>query len=79
MYNNNVMYILEFIAKKIKEKKEKSQNQGVLPIEQTDYEEKCEHTFFPIDSTGETLACSKCGFVIKNKPLKVKPKNPFVN
>ena len=26
---------------------------------------KCEHIFSPVDSTGETLACSKCGLIIK--------------
>ena len=26
----------------------------------------CEHVFMPIDSTKTILACSKCGFVIKN-------------
>lgn len=32
--------------------------------------ENCEHVFLPIDSTGETLACSKCGLVVKRKDLK---------
>ena len=27
----------------------------------------CEHNFMPIDSTGQVLACTKCGFVIKHK------------
>ena len=27
----------------------------------------CEHHFMPIDSTGLTLACTKCGFVVKKK------------
>ena len=27
----------------------------------------CEHNFMPIDSTGNVLACTKCGFVIKHK------------
>jgi hypothetical protein len=27
----------------------------------------CNHNFMPIDSTGEILACTKCGFVIKKK------------
>ena len=42
-----------------------------------DYEETCEHTFFPIDSTLEVLACSKCGFVVKSEDVVVKDKNPF--
>ena len=27
-------------------------------------EEKCEHVFRPVDSTGMVLACIKCGFVV---------------
>lgn len=27
--------------------------------------EACEHNFMPIDSTGNILSCTKCGFVIK--------------
>ena len=32
--------------------------------------ENCKHLFMPIDSTGEILACSKCGQVIKRSELK---------
>ncbi len=32
----------------------------------------CKHNFMPIDSTGETLACSKCGFVKSKKSLDKK-------
>ena len=32
--------------------------------------ENCEHIFMPIDSTGEILACSKCGQLIKRSELK---------
>ncbi len=71
------MYIIELIAKILKEKKESS-SYNAPQIDQTDYENVCEHTFFPIDSTGETLACSKCGLIIKNSEQSRKPKNPFV-
>ena len=27
----------------------------------------CEHNFMPVDSTGNVLACTKCGFVIHNR------------
>lgn len=27
----------------------------------------CNHNFMPVDSTGQVLACTKCGFVIKHK------------
>ena len=68
------MYIIELIVKLIKnEKKSKPDN---MPPE-IDYEKTCEHVFLPVDSTGKTLACSKCGLVVQNDPSKVKPKNPF--
>lgn len=25
----------------------------------------CRHNFMPVDSTGNVLACTKCGFVVK--------------
>ena len=39
--------------------------------------EACEHIFMPVDSTGETLACSKCGLVVQKKDLRYK--NFFMN
>ena len=30
----------------------------------------CKHNFMPIDSTGEILACSKCGYVINKNKVK---------
>lgn len=27
----------------------------------------CIHNFMPVDSTGQVLACTKCGFVIKKR------------
>lgn len=30
----------------------------------------CNHNFMPVDSTGEVLACTKCGFVVKKKDNK---------
>lgn len=77
LYNTVCMYIFELIAKKFCKNKE-----HIVPSEkfesQQDYLEKCEHTFFPIDSTGETLACSKCGMLVKNSEQRVKPNNPFI-
>lgn len=67
------MYIFELAAKLLKEKKHKK---NINPPE-IDYEEKCSHVFLPVDSTGETLACSKCGLIVKNDSSKYKPKNPF--
>lgn len=72
------MYIIELIAKfstKIKNrdfnflKKEKPQEK----VE----EQKCEHIFVPIDSTKTVLACTKCGFMVKVDPSKIKKQNPF--
>jgi hypothetical protein len=71
------MYIFELITKIIKNKK--NQNNICVNFEQNDadYTEKCEHTFFPIDSTGEILSCSKCGYIINKTSLKIKNNNPF--
>ena len=44
------------------------------PLQQSindDEVEHCEHEFLPVDSTGETLACIKCGFIVKLKDNKV--------
>lgn len=38
----------------------------------------CKHNFMPIDSTGEILACSKCGYIVTRKRLD-KNKNFFKN
>jgi len=64
------MYIIEFILDKfLKNKEEKESYNPLNPAE--DYEdERCEHIFMPIDSTGEILACRNCGLVVKKKDLK---------
>ena len=69
------MYIFELIAKLVKKNKQVGNNPNTNIV---DYEESCEHTFFPIDSTAEILACSKCGFIVKSKDIVVKEKNPFL-
>ena len=35
----------------------------------------CEHNFMPIDSTGQILACSKCGYLVNKSRLKKKQNN----
>lgn len=42
-----------------------------IPLEEdSDFEsDNCEHVFMPIDSTGEILACSKCGLIKKKSEL----------
>lgn len=61
------MYIFEVFVKWLN----KRQTKEVIP-EKPSYEEEdealtCEHNFMPVDSTGMVLACTKCGFVVKNK------------
>lgn len=65
------MYLLELITKYIMGKKYKRES-SFDPFAQDDIEnsKECEHVFFPIDSTGEILACSKCGLVVKKDDLK---------
>lgn len=82
------MYIVELFIKWLnKNKRGTSANpdniyeEGVLLnsdgekiLAEEDEAENCSHNFMPIDSTGEVLACSKCGFVIKKRN-----KNPFTD
>jgi len=56
------MYILELIAKAIKNKYKKK---DFSEKEENEYE-TCDHIYFAIDSTSDYLACNKCGNVIKN-------------
>lgn len=62
------MFIIEYIIKKFSKKKvEPSYNP--TSSEERDYEE-CEHVYMPVDSTGETLSCTKCGTLRKKSELK---------
>lgn len=65
------MFIIEFIAKQFFKKKEAPIYDPLQDAEIEDYE-SCEHTFMPIDSTGETLSCTKCGMLAKSCELKDK-------
>lgn len=65
------MYIFELIIKKLTQKKEKPTYNPLAENKSKDYE-ACEHTFMPIDSTGEMLSCTKCGFLAKQSELKNK-------
>lgn len=40
-------------------------NTKKLDTEEVDEALTCKHNFMPVDSTGNVLACTKCGFVIK--------------
>lgn len=65
------MYFIEFIIKKLTQRKEKPEYNPLEKDETQNYE-ACEHTFMPVDSTGETLSCTKCGFLAKRSELKNK-------
>ena len=59
------MYILEVFVKWLN-KRQTKEIKPVKPTYQTvDEALSCDHNFMPIDSTGLTLACTKCGFVVK--------------
>ncbi|MBP3923644.1 hypothetical protein J6E39_00200 [bacterium] len=68
------MYIFELIFKYINKKKSFSKDFDPLNSQEKndDESEFCEHIFMPIDSTGDILACSKCGLVVNKKDLKKK-------
>lgn len=61
------MYLIELIVKKFF-----SKHSGYIKPQSPEEieEERCDHIFMPIDSTGEILACQKCGAVIKKQNLK---------
>lgn len=74
------MYLIELLVKYIKKDRvveildEHDKNTALNPLENISDEEDessaCEHIFMPVDSSGEILACSKCGLVIKKKDLQ---------
>lgn len=78
------MFFIEAIVKYLKKDKfteileEHDRQESINPLEEIPLEEdltedeslNCEHIFMPIDSTGEILACSKCGQLIKKSDLK---------
>lgn len=70
------MYFIEYIIKKLTQKKEKTIYSLISDNEIKDYE-NCEHIFMPVDSTGETLSCTKCGMLVKRSELK--NKNFFIS
>ena len=61
------MYIFECLWKWLFPQKLKSEY-DYDPLKQPIVEEEeCSHEFMPVDSTGETLACIKCGFIVQRK------------
>lgn len=65
------MYIIEKLIK-LYIKFTKKEEIPILPEQEEELEDilTCKHNFMPIDSTGNILACSKCGYVIKKSRLK---------
>jgi len=64
------MYFIELLVKKFL-KKEKLQGYNPM-LAPEDEDVACEHIFMPVDSTGEILACTKCGLVVNKKDMKKK-------
>lgn len=69
------MYIIEKLIK-VYLKLTKQEKNIVLPSNEDVSEIEdvitCNHNFMPIDSTGEILACSLCGYLIRKDRLKRK-------
>ncbi len=61
------MYILEIFIKWLNKRQSKEINPTKPVYSDADEALNCEHNFMPVDSTGEVLACTKCGFVVKQK------------
>lgn len=61
------MYLIELIIKKFF-----SKHSGFIKqkTEEQLEEERCNHVFMPVDSTGEILACRNCGAVVHKSALK---------
>ena len=58
------MYFIEKFLRIFFKKKKYTNNYTPQNIDE------CEHVFLPIDSSGEYLACSKCGKVISKSEIK---------
>lgn len=64
------MYIIEIFAKWLNRKQSKEIIPEKPSFKDVDEALTCEHNFMPIDSTGMVLACTKCGFVVKNRKFR---------
>ena len=71
-----IKYLKKDRFKEVLEEHDRKQSENLLdyiPLEddiETQEDLNCEHLFMPIDSTGEILACAKCGEVIRKEQLK---------
>ena len=61
------MYIFEVFVKWLNKRQTKEIKPEKPSFEEIDEALLCEHKFMPLDSSGLTLACIKCGFVVKKK------------
>lgn len=61
------MYIIEVFIKWLNKRQTKERAMQKPSFKEIDEASNCTHNFMPVDSTGLTLACTKCGFVIQNK------------
>ena len=61
------MYILEVFVKWLNKRETKEVIPQKPKYEDEDEALTCEHNFMPVDSTGTVLACTKCGFVVRDK------------
>ena len=65
--NQQIMYIIEVFIKWLNKRQTKERVMKKPSFKEVDEALTCEHNFMPVDSTGLTLACTKCGFVIKSQ------------
>lgn len=61
------MYIFEVFIKWLNKGQSKEMTYKKPDFRDVDEALTCEHKFMPVDSTGEVLACIKCGFVVKKR------------
>lgn len=61
------MYILEVFIKWLNKRETKELKYEKPNYQDVDEALNCAHNFMPIDSTGDVLACTKCGFVVKKR------------
>ena len=59
------MYIIEVFIKWLNKRQTKLPKYEKPVNNDIDEALTCDHKFMPVDSTGEVLACVKCGFVVK--------------
>ena len=64
------MYIVELFVKWLNKRQSKEVKPEKPDFKEVDEALTCEHNFMPVDSTGLVLACTKCGFVVKNHKFK---------